>query len=221
MTKDPYRNVAKIYDRLFESMNQGLRLAGIKLFSPAKGMNVLDVGCGTGTHLELYQRFECNLYGLDASPSMLEMAHKRLGDTAILDQGNAARMPYEENKFDLIIMMLTLHEMSPETRSAAITEMKRVLRGDGRILLIDFNPGPIQPPKGWLSKTIIFVSELAAGREHFRNYRHFVASGGLGTLAAQHDLEMEKQKVLAGGTFAIFLASQKPGGRYGSAITQA
>ena len=59
--KDAYRNIAWIYDRLFENLNRGLRLAGIRMFRPSKGMNVLDVGCGTGTHLELYQRYKCNL----------------------------------------------------------------------------------------------------------------------------------------------------------------
>lgn len=206
MTKDPYRNVAGIYDRLFESMNKGLRLVGIRLFLPAKGMNILDVGCGTGTYLDLYRRYECNLYGLDLSPSMLEVARKRLGNAAILELGNATDMPYEDNQFDLVITMLSLHEISAETRSAVIMEMKRVLKKDGRILLIDFHPGPYQPLQGWISKVIIFFSELAAGQEHFRNYRYFMANGGLVALAAQHCLKVEKQRILAGGTFAICLA---------------
>ena len=209
MTKDPYHNVAAIYDRLFESMNKGLRLVGIRMFRPAKGMNILDVGCGTGTHLDLYRRYECNLYGLDTSPSMLQVAQKRLGDAAKLDFGSAASMPYENNQFDLIITMLSLHEMSPETRSAAIEEMKRVLKDGGHILLVDFNPGPIQPLQGWISNVIIFFSELAAGREHFRNYRHFIKNGGLSILATQHDLRVEKEQILAGGTFAIYLVLHK------------
>jgi SAM-dependent methyltransferase len=75
MMKDPYHNVAGIHDRPFESMNKGLRLVGIRMFRPAKGMNILDVGCGTGTHLDLYRRYECNLYGLDTSPSMLDVQY--------------------------------------------------------------------------------------------------------------------------------------------------
>jgi ubiquinone/menaquinone biosynthesis C-methylase UbiE len=210
MIKDPYRKVAGIYDRLFEAMNKGLRLVGIRLFRPAKGMNILDVGCGTGNHLDLYRRYQCGLYGLDTSPSMLEIAQNRLGDAARLDFGNAANMPYDNNKFDLIISMLSLHEMLPEIRSAGIKEMKRVLKDNGRILLIDFNPGPIRPLQGWISKIIIFFSELAAGREHFRNYRHFMANGGLSTLAAQHHLKVEKERILAGGTFAIYLVLSPP-----------
>lgn len=207
--KDPYRNVARIYDRMFDTMNKGLKLVGIRMFRPTKGMSILDVGCGTGSHLELYQRYKCNLYGLDLSPSMLNVARERLGDTAQLDLGDATDMPYEDNKFDLVISMLSLHEMPPETRSAVLNEIKRVLKNDGRILLIDFHPGPYQPLQGWISKLIIFFSELVAGREHFKNYRQFIATKGLSTLATHGKLEVEKQNVLAGGTFAVVLITHK------------
>ena len=76
--------------------------------------------------------------------------------------------------------------------------------------LIDIHPGPYQLLQGWFSKAIILASELAAGQEHFRNYRHFITKGGLSTLANQHALKVEKRRILAGGTFALYLASQSP-----------
>lgn len=205
--RDPYRSYAGMYDRLFDSMNKGLKLVGIRMFRPSKGMSILDVGCGTGSHLELYQRYQCDLYGIDLSPSMLAIARERLGDTAQLELGDATNMPYEDDKFDLVISMLSLHEMSARTRSGVLEETRRVLKPDGRILLIDFHPGPYQPLDGWVSKTIILFSELAAGREHFRNYRQFMRTKGLSTLLGEHDLQVEKQSILAGGTFAVCLVS--------------
>lgn len=205
--KDPYGNVARYYDRLFESMNKGFKIVGIKMFSPSKGMNILDVGCGTGTQLELYKSYDCNLYGLDFSPSMLEIARGRLGDTAQLDLGDATDMPYENDKFDLVICMLLLHELSSGSQTAVLNEVKRVLKVDGCILLIDYHPGPYQPLQGWISKTIIIISELAAGREHFRNYRQFMATKGLATLIAQQKMKIQNERILAGGTFAIFLST--------------
>jgi demethylmenaquinone methyltransferase/2-methoxy-6-polyprenyl-1,4-benzoquinol methylase len=101
--------------------------------------------------------------------------------------------------------MLTLHEMNPATRSAVIGEMKRVLKPGGSMLLIDFHPGPIRPLKGWLTNLTIFVAEVAAGREHFRNYRQFMAIKGLPTLITQHTLAVRKQKIVGGGTLALFL----------------
>ena len=212
MTIDPYQRYAGIYDRVFDSMNKGLKLVGIRMFRPAEGMRVLDVGCGTGSHLELYQRFGCELYGLDLSPSMLAVARQRLGESAKLDLGDAARMPYEDDYFGLVIAMLTLHEMRPETRSAVLSEVRRVLKLDGRALLIDFQPGPVEPLQGWVSKLTIWISELLAGREHFRNYRQFMASGGLQALIAANNLTSEKEKVLAGGTFTVMLASAESAG---------
>jgi len=206
--KDPYRNYAGIYDRIFDSMNKGLKLVGIRMFRPSKGMNILDVGCGTGSHLELYQRYKCNLFGIDLSPSMLEVARERLGGTAKLDLGNATEMPYEDNKFDLVISMLSLHEMSPATRSAVLNEIKRVLKSDGRLLLIEFHTGPYQPLQGWVSKTIILFSEIGAGWNHFKHYRQFMAAGGLTPLLSQHQMDIEKESILAGGTFVVYLVSE-------------
>jgi ubiquinone/menaquinone biosynthesis C-methylase UbiE len=206
--KDAYRNIAGVYDHLFDNMNKGLALAGIRMFRPKEGMNILDVGCGTGTHLELYQRYGCNLYGIDVSPSMLEVARMRLGSAAQLELGDATCMPFENRKFDLIIAKLTLHEMPTQTRSGVLTEMKRVLKDDGHILLIDFHPGPYQPFQGWVSRVTIFFVEFAAGREHFKNYRHFIAAKGLSTLVKLNELEVKKQKVLAGGTLAVYLVTQ-------------
>jgi ubiquinone/menaquinone biosynthesis C-methylase UbiE len=201
--QDPYRNVAGIYDRLFEHVSTGLRLVGIRMFRPAKAMAILDVGCGTGAHLDLYRRYQCHLIGLDASQSMLGVARKRLANLAQLELGDATHMPYADWKFDLVMSMLTLHEMSSDTRGAVLGEMKRVLKPDGRIVLIDFHTGPYHPFEGWMYRAIILISELSAGLRHFGNHRRFLAEGGLPALAAGNGLRVEKQEILAGGALAV------------------
>jgi demethylmenaquinone methyltransferase/2-methoxy-6-polyprenyl-1,4-benzoquinol methylase len=207
MKVDSYKNVARFYDRLFEPLNRGLRAIGMKMFPPRQGMHVLDVGCGTGIHLKLYQKTGCVVFGIDLSPSMLRVARNRLGDGAHLYFGDAAHMPYKDKRFDLIIMSTVLHEMSTGMRFDVIEEVKRVCKRDGRILLIDFHPGPIQPIKGWINKGIILMAETAAGREHFKNYRDFIAKGGLAGLISFHSLRMDQEKVVAGGNVALYLLS--------------
>jgi ubiquinone/menaquinone biosynthesis C-methylase UbiE len=101
--------------------------------------------------------------------------------------------------------MLTLHEMPISIRPAVMSEMIRVLKQDGRILLIDFHPGPIRFPKGWFYKAVILCFEIAAGREHFRNYRDFLASKGLSRLISSHGLSVEKKKIVSGGNIGLFL----------------
>ena len=55
---------------------------------------ILDVGCGTGTQLTLYKKTGCTLFGIDASPAMLRIARRKLGETADLRLGDAANMAF-------------------------------------------------------------------------------------------------------------------------------
>lgn len=209
MTADPYRRVAKWYDKVFGPMNRGLRLMGLRMHRPRKGMTVLDVGCGTGSHLELYSRLGCEVFGIDPSSSMLQIARSRLGARAQLHLGDAARMPYDEKTFDLVIATLALHEMNPTTRASAVGEMKRVLKDDGRLLFIDHHPGPIRSYKGLRARLVVFAAERAAGREHYRNYREFMRTKGLPTVALEHGLVTEKQRVVGEGVLALFLLKKE------------
>jgi hypothetical protein len=81
--------------------------------------------------------------------------------------------------FDLIVGMLTLDEMDPETREAVLREIKLVLKLNGRGLLVDFHPGSYQPLQRWIGRLIVAASELAAGKMYFRNDQTFLAEGGL------------------------------------------
>jgi ubiquinone/menaquinone biosynthesis C-methylase UbiE len=175
------------------------------MFPTEEGMLVLDVGCGTGTLLDLYQQTGCRVFGIDASPAMLEVARGKLGHRADLRLGDATRMPYASGRFDLVAIVLALHEMPAPDRSAVLDEVKRVLKNDGRILLIDYHLGPIRFPEGWLAKTVITFFELTAGGEHLRNYRDFLAHDGLPTLIARHQLAVEKKLIVGGGSLGLFL----------------
>ena len=203
--EDPYRRIAQIYDRLFEPVNGGLRVLGLRMFPPFEGMTVLDVGCGTGIHLERYQKTGCDVFGIDLSPAMLEVARERLGENANLLLADASDMPFSDDQFDLVIMTTVLHEMPQSVRSAVIHEAKRVLKEDGRLLLIDFHTGPVRPLKGWLYKGAITLVEFIAGGEHYKNYRFFLANNGLPGLIASHGLSVDKERIVAGGNMALFL----------------
>ena len=205
MIKDEYRRFAEIYDQLFEPMNKGLRVLGFRMYLPPRKGSILDVGCGTGIHLEMYRKFDCSLYGIDMSSSMLEIAQTRLGEDADLRQGDATNMPYENDFFDLVLCMLVLHEMDDEMRSSVLGEIKRVVKPDGRILLIDFHAGRPRLFQGWLSKMVIILSEIAAGRRHFLSYRHFMSIGGLPALIQRSQLEGEKEKIVGNDTMALYL----------------
>jgi demethylmenaquinone methyltransferase/2-methoxy-6-polyprenyl-1,4-benzoquinol methylase len=204
MNKDPYKKLAKFYDSFIEPFNTILRKIVLKMYLPKEGMRVLEVGCGTGTNLKLYQQAGCKVFGIDLSPSMVKVASEKLGEQADIKLGDASQMPYSDGSFDLVIAMLILHEMSGQIRLPVIAEMVRVLKQDGHLLLIDFHPGPILFPKGWLYKSIILFFEITAGREHFRNYRDFIAKNGLLPLIGTNNLSVEKEKIVSGGNLALY-----------------
>lgn len=205
MTRDPYLKYARKYDTYVEPLNTVVRQIGIKMYPPERGMLVLDVGCGTGTNLSLYQNAGCKVFGIDLSASMLGVAQKKLSYLANLQLSDASKMPYPKNFFDLIIAFLTLHEIPGNIRTYIMDEMVRILRLDGRILLIDYHPGPIQFPKGWWYKTVIIMFEILAGRDHFRNYRDFISKRGIPGLINSQKLNIEKKKIISKGNIALFL----------------
>ncbi|MFI5610065.1 class I SAM-dependent methyltransferase [Amycolatopsis sp. NPDC051903] len=99
--------------------------------------DVLEVAIGTGLNLALYPA-GVRLTGLDLSPAMLRRARERAGDlgrTVALQQGDAQSLPFADGAFDTVVCTLGLCGF-PDER-AAIAEMHRVLRPDGRLLLLD------------------------------------------------------------------------------------
>lgn len=205
---DAYRSVARSYDAIFGRLNAGLVGLGLKMFPPREGMEVLDVGCGTGAQLAAYQKAGCRVSGIDLSPSMLSIARRRLGDTAHVQLGDATRVPYPDQSFTLILATTVLHEMRADVRAATLAEMSRVLRPEGRILLIDFEAGPVRPLRGWITKGVITLSEMAAGREHHRNYRDFMRRGGLHGLLESGDFSLDQRRVVSGGAIGLYLIAR-------------
>ena len=206
MTNDPYRRIARFYDTVVEPFNASLRKYVLKVARPKEGMKVLEVGCGTGANLDLFARAGCEVSGIDLSPSMMEIAQRKLGDRADLRVGDASSMPFDDGSFDLVVAFLTLHEMPADVRAPVVSEMARVAGEDGRLLLIDFHQGPYSFPKGWLYRSVIVPIEIGAGLEHFKNHRDFLSRKGLPGLIAGNGLEVEKERLLAGGTMMVSVA---------------
>jgi ubiquinone/menaquinone biosynthesis C-methylase UbiE len=205
--RDTYRAIAPLYDRLFDATNKTLRLVGLRVFRPAEGSRLLDVGCGTGAQLGVYRLLKCHLFGIDTSPSMLARARKRLAGSAGLALADACSAPFPSAGFDLVVSMLMLHGMPLETRECALVEMKRLLKPTGRVLLIDFHPGPYRPLQGWFSRAVVVLVEMLAGAQHFANHRDFMRHGGLPALTAAGGLKLERQRILGGGVFAVQLSA--------------
>jgi ArsR family transcriptional regulator len=96
-----------------------------------------DLGCGTGHLSRLLSPFAREVFAIDRSREMLEVARSRLGDCANvqLREGDLTALPLGDGSLDVAIVSLVLHYVVDLDR--ALAEVHRVLRSGGRILLLD------------------------------------------------------------------------------------
>jgi SAM-dependent methyltransferase len=99
----------------------------LDLAAPRAGERLLDIGCGSGDHLCLFRKKGCDVTGLDPSPLMLDLARQRLEHRAELRQGRAEDLPFSDNEFDLVTLIISLEFTDDPGR--AIAEAIRVCRG--------------------------------------------------------------------------------------------
>ena len=209
MDSDPYRHSAAFYDTFAGRLSIYLKPARMMLAPPIRGMNVLDVGCGTGADLELYHRAGCHIHGVDLSPAMIEVARRKFKGSADFHLCDAVNMPFQDGFFDLVLSTYTLHEMNHQHRPTVLREMMRVVKKDGRLLLIDFLPGPFPFPGGWMIRMFILILEFMAGRDHFNNGRDFLRRDGLLGLIQPAQLKIDSTMSQGAGNIGCFLLSIK------------
>jgi ubiquinone/menaquinone biosynthesis C-methylase UbiE len=197
--------MARYYDRVVEPMNAGVRDVADRVLPPQPGWSVLDVGCGTGTGLERYVSAGCSCYGVDVSAAMLARARERLGDRADLQLTDGRRLPFEPDTFDLVSISMVLHEIAAERRAGVLAEMARVVKPDGRLLITDFRFGSLRGIKGRMLKAVTFAIERVGG--HYSGYRSFRRNGGAPALVSGTGLVLEREKIVAGGNLAVYVAS--------------
>ncbi len=107
------------------------------------------------------------LTGVDWSPAMLGIARERaaaLGREADLRPGDAQALDFPDRSFDTVLCALWLCAIPDDRR--AVTEMARVLRAGGRLLLVDHVAASARALRGaqWLYERI----SIPLAGEHFR-----------------------------------------------------
>jgi ubiquinone/menaquinone biosynthesis C-methylase UbiE len=102
------------------------------LVAGARGLT-LDVGCGTGRNLPLY-RNGVGVIGLDPARASLRRARRR-APRARLVCGSAEALPFHDGTFDTVVSGLVFCSV-PDARRG-LTEVRRVLRPDGRLRMLE------------------------------------------------------------------------------------
>ncbi len=200
-----YALIAGWYDTLLEPLLASAKARGREMYAPPAGGLVVDVGCGTGAQLARYRGGEWRLAGVDPSPEMVAQARRALGGDAEIHLADASRMPFAGGSVDLVLCSMALHEMAGDTRRAVLREIRRVLRADGALLVLDYRAGPRTTPRSRLLFGGIVVVERLAGRDHYRHFRQFMAAGGVPALAAAHEFRIEAVRPVKSETLALYL----------------
>jgi ubiquinone/menaquinone biosynthesis C-methylase UbiE len=101
---------------------------------------VLDIACGTGEleRLLLEENPTQTIVGVDISGQMLGIAqHKLTAFPSVSFQiASASQLPFSSHCFDVVISANSFHYF--EDPAIAIVEMKRVLKFDGKIVILDW-----------------------------------------------------------------------------------
>jgi ubiquinone/menaquinone biosynthesis C-methylase UbiE len=165
MKKTDYEDVAERYDDNEDRKRiEPDEMLAELVRGSAPGVNVLDLGCGTGNWLAVQTRhfagFGVRWRGLDPSPAMLRRAETKVHDVE-LAVGQAEALPFADGSIDYLVTTFAFHHFEDKPR--ALDEMARVLSPVGRIRIV--NIAPSYMPDWWAYR--FFPAARAADEERF------------------------------------------------------
>lgn len=135
--REYYDEFSKIYEKErhqgYHALLDQMELA--EALPWCQGVDVLEVGCGTGLILREIAPVAKTAVGLDISRKMLAQARDR-GLNVL--QGSAHRLPFADESFDTVVSFKVLAHV--REIQEAMDEMVRVTKPGGRLILEFYNP---------------------------------------------------------------------------------
>ncbi len=111
-----------------------------RLFTPEKGMKVLDVGCGTGLFSIRLAEMGCKVTGIDVSPDMLAIAKDKVKQKNLdvdFREMDVYDLDFADESFDAVFSIATFEFVKLPQK--AYDQMFRVLKKDGKMLIGTIN----------------------------------------------------------------------------------
>ncbi len=140
--------ISKLYDiglkiGLTPAGEKILRMSVFNIITPyiKKGDQILDLCCGTGTLTVLLAKLlykDCNLIGVDLSSGQIVQAQKKdIYPNLKFLVMDANDLTFKNESFDKIIISAALHEMNKKQRLNVLSEVHRILKKNGYLLIFD------------------------------------------------------------------------------------
>lgn len=123
----------------------------------SRGERVVDVGCGTGKVPIVAADMVLpggEVVGIDASTEMIAMSRKRAREANVdvaFRQSVMEDLPFPDGYFDVVLSCQALHHVPRDAKFQALSEMRRVLKPGGRLLLLDHGE-----PYRWYLKILFY-----------------------------------------------------------------
>ncbi|OGN96140.1 MAG: hypothetical protein A2Y89_03780 [Chloroflexi bacterium RBG_13_51_18] len=106
---------------------------------PQEGAEILDVATGTGKQAFAFAKSGYKVTGIDLSEDMLKIARKNNKYNNLkLEIGDATKLSFEDNRFDVSCVSFALHDMPSDIRQKVVEEMMRVTKPEGTIMVVDY-----------------------------------------------------------------------------------
>ncbi|MEZ5710180.1 MAG: class I SAM-dependent methyltransferase [Blastomonas sp.] len=126
---------------------------------------VLELGCGGGANLGLYDRNRLeSLSGIDPSPELLARARataRQQGLEVDFRAGMAEALPFDDGGFDSILCTFTLCSVADPAQ--VLREMRRVLKPGGKVLYLEHGRAPDAGPARWQDRVEPVWKRIAGG----------------------------------------------------------
>ena len=186
-----------IVPRLIECAMRQARLVPYRerVVSAARG-KVLEIGIGSGVNLAHYGPAVQQIVGIDPSSELLVKARSRARAAraaVALVRGSAERLPFRDASFDSIVTTWTLCSI-PDPH-AALREMRRVLRAEGRLLFVEHGLAPEATIRRWQNWLTPAWRHVAGGCHLNREMDRLVSEAGF-DIRAMHAGYMAGPKVM-------------------------
>ncbi len=219
-----FDRIAGVYDLMNSAMTAGLhhqwRQRAVERAEVGPGSDALDVCCGTGDlALELRRAIgpDGRVVGCDFSEPMLELARRKSGDEGLpveFGWADALELPYGDGSFDAVTIGFGARNLADLERGNS--EMTRVLRPKGRLVILEITRPQRQPLAGfyslWFDRLVPALGTLAGDPEAYSylpdSVRTFPEPERLAAMLDAAGLGEIRWLLLGGGIIAIHSATK-------------
>ncbi len=151
-----FDNIAPYYDFLNRLLTLRIdvlwRRSAIKMIKNRNAKKIIDIATGTADlTVEINKQLKPDqIIGMDLSHEMLEVGRKKIAKKGLdnlirLDQGDSENLQYADNSFDVATAAFGVRNF--ENLKAGLTEINRVLKKNGQIVVLEFSRPTIFPFK--------------------------------------------------------------------------